>query len=186
LRQLYGARFPGLYGWVLAKDGGVFGPRASDAGVQRWMEAFWSGDYVGRWLWSNAVHEPVLRHPTAGGVGHDPFGRADVYTGFNPTPPVEARLAGAREVEVCLGLGAHTHYLERDQATVAWMIDWLVRAPPVGGPQGPAGRHKPVTLDATAGAPAQQVGVEASVVSDGKAAPAAAPDAPAPAPPPAA
>ena len=29
LRQLYAARFPGLYTWVLARNGHVFGPRAT-------------------------------------------------------------------------------------------------------------------------------------------------------------
>ena len=193
LRQLYGSRFPGLYAWVLAKNGPAFGPRAADIGVQRWMNAFCSGDYVGRWLWSNAAHEPVLKHPMVNAVGHDPFGRVDVYTGFNPTPPAEAHLHEAREVEVCLGLGAHTHYLERDQSTVAWMIDYLVRARPLGTDQGPADLEGGVvTLDATAGQPAQVAPVQGSVLSDGQAAPAVAPDAPpspastSPAPPPAA
>ena len=174
LRQLYGARFPGLYAWVTARNGNVFGPRAADIGAQRWMNAFCSGDYVGRWLWSTATHQPALAHPMANAVGHDPFGRVDVYTGFNPTPPAEALLHAAREVEVCLGLGAHTHYLERDQTTVAWMIDWLVCARPLGADA--ADPAKPVTLDATAGAPAKLATVEASVLSDGQAAPAAAPD----------
>ena len=176
LRQLYGARFPGLYAWVTAKNGNVFGPRATDVGVQRWMNAFCSGDYVGRWLWSNAAHQPELEHPMANAVGHDPFGRVDVYTGFNPAPPAEAQLHEAREVEVCLGLGAHTHYLERDQTTVAWMIDWLVRARPPGQAEGAEDLGQPVTLDATAGAPAKLATVEGSVLSDGQAAPAAAPD----------
>jgi hypothetical protein len=183
LRQLYGARFPGLYAWVLAKNGEVFGPRATDVGVQRWMNAFCSGDYVGRWLWSNAAHEPVLRHPTSDAVGHDPFGRVDVYTGFNPTPPAEGSLRPAREVEVCLGLGAHTHYFERDQTTVAWMIDWLVRAPAPDAAQDAAGPDGPgpvATIAAPAGGPAEVVGAEGSVVSDGIPAPAAAPDATAP------
>jgi len=171
LRQLYGARFPGLYAWVTAKNGNVFGPRAADIGVQRWMNAFCSGDYVGRWLWSNAAHQPALEHPMANTVGHDPFGRVDVYTGFNPVPPAEALLHAAREVEVCLGLGAHTHYLERDQTTVAWMIDWLVRARPLGQDPHPDDLEQPVTLDATAGAPAKVATVEASVLSDGQAAP---------------
>ena len=183
LRQLYGARFPGLYAWVLARNGAVFGPRAADIGVQRWMNAFCSGDYVGRWLWSNAGHDEVLTHPMVNTVGHDPFGRVDAYTGFNPAPPSDAGLIAAREVEVCLGLGAHTHYLEPDQTTVAWMIDWLVRARPLAEAAGTLAPQGPVpTLDAPDGQPAQVVPVEASVVSDGTAAPAAAPDAAAPPP----
>ena len=178
LRQLYGARFPGLYAWVLARNGEVFGPRAADIGVQRWMNAFCSGDYVGRWLWSSAKNEPTLKHPMTNAVGHDPFGRVDVYTGFNPTPPAEAHLHAAREVEVCLGLGAHTHYLERDQTTVAWMIDFLVRARPLGQAESPAdAKGGVVTLDGTAAQGAQVAPVQGSVLSDGQAAPAAAPDA---------
>ena len=187
LRQLYGTRFPGLYAWVLAKNGLVFGPRAADIGVQRWMNAFCSGDYVGRWLWSNAAHEAVLKHPMIATVGHDPFGRVDVYTGFNPTPPAEGRLQEAREVEVCLGLGAHTHYFERDQTTVAWMIDYLIRARPLGDAEGPGDLEAPgapagpvVTVDASAGQPPQVVDAQASVVADGTPAPVAAPDAPPP------
>ena len=186
LRQLYGARFPGLYAWVLAKNGAVFGPRAADIGVQRWMNAFCSGDYVGRWLWSDSGDEPELKHPMINTLAGDAFGRVDAYTGFDPMPPVEALLDQAREVEVCLGLGAHTHYLERDQVTVAWMIDYLVRAPAggLGGAPGPAAGPVP-TIDAAAGQPAKAVAAEASVVSDGTAAPAAAPDATAPPSPPA-
>ncbi len=178
LRQLYGARFPGLYAWVLSRNGAVFGPRATDIGVKRWMNAFCSGDYVGRWLWSSAAHDAALAHPTASAVGHDPFGRVDVYTGFNPSPPDETSLQDAREVEVCLGLGAHTHYFERDQTTVAWMIDYLIRARSPGESPQPAAVDGPVpTLDAAGGQPAQLVGAEGSVVSDGTPAPAAAPDA---------
>ena len=137
LRQLYAARFPGLYAWVLANNGHVFGPRAADIGAARWMNAFCSGDYVGRWLWSRAAPDSTLRHPMINIVGPEPFGRSDVYADFHPTPPDEADLHAAREVEVCLGLGAHTHYFERDQATVAWLIDWLIRAAPLGSASRP-------------------------------------------------
>jgi hypothetical protein len=168
LRQLYGARFPGLYAWVLAKNGDVFGPRAGDIGAQRWMNAFCSGDYVGRWLWSTDYKSAMLAHPTIATVGHDPFGRVDAYTGFNPMPPAEARLHEAREAEVCLGLGAHTHYLERDQATVAWMIDWLVRARPPGEDEGPSDLERPVpAIAAGDGQPAQAVPAAAPPVPDG-------------------
>jgi hypothetical protein len=131
LRPLYAARFPCLYGWVLARNGDTFGPTAGDIGAERWMNGFCSGDYVGRWLWSGARATAVLGHPADMTLGSRGFGRSDVYGGFQPDPPVEELLAPAREVEVCLGLGAHTHYLEAEQASVAWMIDWLVRADPV-------------------------------------------------------
>ena len=183
LRQLYGARFPGLYAWTLARNGAVFGPRATDIGVQRWMNAFCSGDYVGRWLWSNAADQPTLNHPTEFAVGHDPFGRVDMYGTFDPMPPADGALQSAREVEVCLGLGAHTHYFERDQTTVAWMIDYLIRARPPGSPAAPADAAAPgpvPTLTAPDGQAPQRVAAQASVVSDGVAAPAAAPDETAP------
>jgi hypothetical protein len=189
LRQLYGARFPGLYAWVLAKNGDMFGPRADDIGVQRWMNGFCSGDYVGRWLWSHAGDEPTLPHPMVSTLeDDDTFGRVDAYAGFEPMPPLDAVLDPAREAEVCLGLGAHTHYFERDQTTVAWMIDYLVSAlpprDPLGGGPVPTGAAPgPVpTLAAAAGQAPRVVPVEASVVSDGRPAPAAAPDTTAPPP----
>jgi hypothetical protein len=152
LRQLYAARFPGLYGWVLKNNGDTFGPLASDLGIERWMNGFCSGDYVGRWLWSGAAHGETLRHPMATTLGPRSFGRDDVYGGFQPEPPVEANLRAAREVEVCLGVGAHTHYLEHEQGKVAWMIDYLVRAEPVASVRAGAVEQRPVpvSIDATA------------------------------------
>jgi len=148
LRQLYAARFPTLYRWVITRHGAVSGPRAADIGVERWLNAFSSGDYVGRWLWSD--HDPddgtpkddstrdVVGHPMADTVDARAFGRADAYAPFHPVPPDEAKLARAVELEVCLGLGAHTHYFEPEQTQVAWMIDFLIRtdAPPPGAVHG--------------------------------------------------
>jgi hypothetical protein len=173
LRQLYGARFPALYAWVLARNGDVFGPRAGDIGAQRWMNAFCSGDYVGRWLWSSAARGAPLTHPMANGISQgkaarDSLGRLDAYTGFFPDPPRnEALLAATREAEVCLGVGAHTHYFERDQTTVAWLIDWLVRAPAP-----PADAAGTVTVDATDPQAPTVVAAEAAAVTDGQARPA--------------
>ena len=66
LRQLYAARFPTLYRWVLRKDGVFCGPRAEDIGVRQWLNAFTSGDYVGRWLWSrDGPNDDLLGHPLA-------------------------------------------------------------------------------------------------------------------------
>ncbi len=134
LRQLYAARFPTLYRWVLERHRGVDGPVAADIGVQRWVNAFCSGDYVGRWLWSKAPKRAdddgsdVIGHPMMDTTDDTVFGRTDAYAAFKPMPPSIHALQGASEVEVCLGTGAHTHYFERDQTVVAWMIDHLIAA----------------------------------------------------------
>ena len=127
LRQLYAARFPTLYRWVIDRRGTVVGPRAFDIGVTRWVNAFCSGDYVGRWLWSDSPddRDPV-GHPLIDSVDPKTFGRASAYDGFDPMPPAARPFASTAEVEVCLGFGAHTHYLESDQIQVAWLVDGLI------------------------------------------------------------
>ena len=142
LRQLYAARFPTLYRWVIerrnaatglpAPSGTVTGPRAHDIGVARWVNAFCAGDYVGRWLWSDspapAANVDPVGHPMIDDVDRATrFGREYAYDGFDPMPPVVAPFHSDKELEVCLGFGAHTHYFEPDQADVAWLIDTLVR-----------------------------------------------------------
>jgi hypothetical protein len=130
LRQLYAARFPTLYGWLLAARGGANGPAAEDLGVQVWANAYTSGDYVGRWLWSSpAAVGSVIGRPMTDTVEPPVFGRADAYAAFEPMPPHAHPLASARELEVCVGAGAHTHYFELDQSVVAWLIEQLVAAP---------------------------------------------------------
>jgi hypothetical protein len=132
LRQLYAARFPSLYGWVLAAHQAGNGPRASDIGVERWANAFTSGDYVGRWLWSSPrTAGDALGRPMVDSINPPAFGRTDAYSAFDPMPPAAHPFATARELEVCLGAGAHTHYFEPDQKDVAWLIDHLVASPPL-------------------------------------------------------
>ncbi|MEO7402379.1 MAG: hypothetical protein ABIU95_01765, partial [Burkholderiales bacterium] len=127
LRQLYAARFPTLYRWVLERHGAAHGPRADDIGVERWFNAYCSGDYVGRWLWSVATDDDdVIGYPMIDTTDAEVFGRTDAYAAFDPMPPVALPFANTREAEMCLGLGAHTHYFERDQTHVAWLIDHLV------------------------------------------------------------
>jgi hypothetical protein len=127
LRQLYAARFPTLYRWVLRKDGVFCGPRAEDVGVRQWLNAFTSGDYVGRWLWSrDGPNDDLLGHPLTEVLQPGVLGRASVYDAFAPTPPDGGELDAASEAETCLGVGAHTHYFEPDQKEMAWLVDYLL------------------------------------------------------------
>jgi hypothetical protein len=56
LRQLYAARFPGIYGW--ARNANL-----SDAGVASWGNGYGSGDYVGRNLWKGNLQTLLQSTP---------------------------------------------------------------------------------------------------------------------------
>jgi hypothetical protein len=99
LRQLYAARFPHLYEWVPTAQ-------ATDVGVVRWVNAYATGDYVGRWLWS----DPPRYEPSPAS-----------------TAATAAMAMATSEHDVCLGSGAHTHYFDQEQVLVAGWIDALVR-----------------------------------------------------------
>ncbi|WP_280151611.1 hypothetical protein [Piscinibacter sp. XHJ-5] len=128
LRQLYAARFPFLYRWSIAKPKHRSGPAPADIGVRRWLNAFCSGDYVGRWLWAD--HAPDVTgdvgEPMDGTVAEPQLGRCSTYESFSPLPPDFAKLGELTQVEACLGLGAHTHYFEPGERLVAALVHHLV------------------------------------------------------------
>lgn len=105
LRQLYAARLPMLYSWVnrpsskLAKP---IGPDPADCGFVKWVNAYGSGDYVGRYLW--AADTDVRRW------------NASVI--LSPSP--------LNTEEFCIGAQAHTHYFDVDNVLVARKIDALL------------------------------------------------------------
>lgn len=129
LRQLYAARFPTLYEWVLDHQRRPNGPIADDIGVDRWFNAFGSGDYVGRWLWSE--HADSF-HPLNDGLGHGGgLGRLMTYDDFKPLPPTAGALRSHNELETCIGFAAHTHYFDPPHKaaatqTVALLADELI------------------------------------------------------------
>ena len=129
LRQLYAARFPTLYEWVLDDQRRPNGPCADDIGVDRWFNAFGSGDYVGRWLWSK--HADSF-HPLNDGLEPDQvLGREMTYDDFKPLPPTAGALRSRNELETCIGFAAHTHYFDPPHKaaatqTVALLADELI------------------------------------------------------------
>jgi hypothetical protein len=126
LRELYAERFPLLYRWMGSNASGfaTAEPSASDIGAVEWVNAFRSGDYVGRVLWTPPGH--AYRIAVVGTEGR-----------------VEADRAGDR-TEFCLGAGGHTHYFSNDAVALAVEIDRLIEgpwAPPARS--GPIGPHPP-------------------------------------------
>lgn len=107
LRQLYERSFPQLYRWVQAIEHapGARGPDPASLGVRHWVNAYCSGDYVGRALWRSEAAAQV----------------------FSPGDTIEGRTPGAHWREVCIGAGAHTHYFDPDADRVGAEIDRLIR-----------------------------------------------------------
>lgn len=108
LRALYAGRFPLLYRWMGSNAAGfeTADPSAAAVGATEWVNAYRSGDYIGRFLW---------RTP----------GSAYSIALLGPDGEVQADRAGDR-TEFCLGAGAHTHYFSDDAVALAVEIDRLV------------------------------------------------------------
>jgi len=113
LRQLYALRFPCQYDWVLGPIGApnaTTGPDPrGDLGVAHWVNVWGAGDYVGRWLWTQA------RDPTIPALAVDP----QAYEG-KPTQ----RVPDYRDL--CLGADAHTHYFDLDNKVMLGELRALV------------------------------------------------------------
>jgi hypothetical protein len=102
LRQLYSLRFPHLYGWSRHADNTWAGsePLPASIGVRLWVNAYRSGDYVGRYLW----------HPDRG---------VNIWSTSLSHVDQEKR-------EFCIGAGAHTHYWDESAPEIAVELDRLV------------------------------------------------------------
>lgn len=102
LRQLYSLRFPHLYEWARCDPKGPRSllPLPSKLGVTNWVNAYRSGDYVGRCLWN--VEQ-------ADGVWDPAFA-------FN----------GPESDEFCVGAGAHMHYWDGTSEAVFRELDSLI------------------------------------------------------------
>ncbi len=125
-RQLLNRFFPYLYDWVrdepdnglrplpgLAAAPPTIDPAAEslpdpkDLGVARWVNAYRSGDYVGRSLWVDEWYDR-----TSVGVGRYP---QQIYKASD----------GVR-TEMCIGAGAHTHYWDDTAPDVAEELNLLI------------------------------------------------------------
>lgn len=126
LRQLLNRFFPHLYWWVSdvpdnseAALGDAVGPampsiqvpslpRTDEMNVTLWANAYRSGDYIGRSLW---IGQWLQRNALDG-----PAEPSDVAKAGPPTSCME----------MCIGLGAHTHYWDRTGVDVAAKLDELI------------------------------------------------------------
>jgi hypothetical protein len=134
LRQLLNRFFPHLYWWVsdtpdnsLADLGNPIEPkpeltsrlpRADEMNVRHWSNAYRSGDYIGRSLW---LGQWMQRN-----ASDDSRKRAG---------KVQAPALWACD-EMCIGLGAHTHYWDRSAPDIAVWLDRLITDDPASRVEG--------------------------------------------------
>jgi hypothetical protein len=122
LRQLLNRFFPYLYEWVNPLPDNSLNPLGKIAqtkpeirpdqlpdpnrlGVECWLSAYRSGDYVGRSLWLDEWY------------GRD-----------KPVAPVASgTLAPPLREEICIGAGAHQHYWDQSAPDIAENLDDLIK-----------------------------------------------------------
>jgi hypothetical protein len=125
LRQLLNRFFPYLYSWVREHpDNGLQPlprpstippntisaealPDPAHLGIDRWLNAYRTGDYVGRSLWLDEWYQ-----------------RTAAGTGIYPAPILTA--VGVRRLEFCIGAGAHTHYWDDTAPDIADRLNQLI------------------------------------------------------------
>jgi hypothetical protein len=129
-RQFLNRMLPYLYEWVRpAPDNGsshlgslapttpddVLAGRPDPArlGVERWVNAYRSGDYIGRSLWLNEWYARTTDIAQSGEYPQEISVARD-----GATPPV-------RE-EMCIGAGAHQHYWDQSAPDIAEKLDELI------------------------------------------------------------
>jgi hypothetical protein len=125
LRQLLNRFFPYLYEWVRPVPDNSLNPLKDVAqtaptikpnelpdpsllGVKLWLNAYRSGDYVGRSLWLDEWYN-----------WEDPAKPGTVYVApGDPTSPRQ---------EMCIGAGAHQHYWDQSAPDIAEKLDELIK-----------------------------------------------------------
>jgi hypothetical protein len=85
-------------------------PDLNELGIVEWRNAYRSGDYVGRSLWLDEWYSRTDGGGDSGGY---------------PAPIYIAKQG--RVAEMCIGMGAHTHYWDKTAPDVAQQIDDLIR-----------------------------------------------------------
>ena len=117
LRNLYGTFFPHLYKWAFEQ------PLPATLGIKEWVNAYRSGDYVGRYLWRDQDKDDIfLSRYRSDGESH----LWDLTTEFDPKDhPVGTGFPATREI--CIGAGAHTHYWDETAPEIAFELDRLIQ-----------------------------------------------------------
>jgi hypothetical protein len=133
-RQFLNRFFPYLYEWVreipdnsVKHLGGLTpsgpatplsgSPDPDRLGVDCWVNAYRSGDYIGRSLWMNEWYNRTT--PSNADPKEDGAYPMPIFVATDATKP-------ARRAEMCIGAGAHQHYWDQSAPDIAEKLDELI------------------------------------------------------------
>jgi hypothetical protein len=133
-RQFLNRFFPYLYEWVREKPdnsekhlGGLApsgpatvlsgSPDPNRLGVDCWVNAYRSGDYIGRSLWMDEWYGRTT--PANSNGEKDGAYPAPIFVATDGTNP-------ARRAEMCIGAGGHQHYWDQSAPDIAEKLDELI------------------------------------------------------------
>ena len=97
-------------------------PAPRDFGLVRWINAYRTGDYVGRAVWRHESCGPLYR--AAPGNARDALAR---YPDRRPPVVFVSEDAEGTRRELCIGSGAHTHYWDATAGAIGLELDLLVK-----------------------------------------------------------
>jgi hypothetical protein len=133
LRQLLSRFFPHLYEWIrpMPEDTSkppapsdpkelipvAEPPAAAQLGLKQWVNFYRSGDYVGRSVWINDVYA----RPTTSELHGLHSNLAAPLIFYDNSDH-----ALATRVDACIGLGAHTHYWDRNAPDIGEQLDRMI------------------------------------------------------------
>ncbi|MEM8719837.1 MAG: hypothetical protein AAGE84_11075 [Cyanobacteria bacterium P01_G01_bin.39] len=126
IRQLYSFAFPHLYHWVYNPNNitehtettpnlpeNINPDPTKLLNVKQWVNAYRSGDYIGRYLWRSPDDESL-------------WDKADLDSNSDVSESKD-RGHGHTRREFCIGAGGHTHYWDETAPDIAYELDRLIR-----------------------------------------------------------
>ncbi len=128
LRQLLNRFFPHLYWWIREEPDNALDPLPNAVetlpniengatpdpakhNLARWINAYRSGDFIGRSLWLDGWFARNSDGPEKGNY---------------PDPPAVAVSPNTSRVEFCIGLGGHNNYWDRSAPDMAHALDEII------------------------------------------------------------
>ncbi len=132
IKQLYSFSFPHLYHWVYNLPNQTErNPNPDELlKVRQWVNAYRSGDYVGRYLWHESSCPGFEKRWEQVDLDKD-YNQSFIYSpeieNLSKSEQQDWSAKDLQTREFCIGAGGHTHYWDETAPEIAIELDRLIR-----------------------------------------------------------